>query len=104
MVPSGAVTVLTPAGERDPAQPTPVGAPGVEVWRRDAARAPAVEAVDAPGDGRRPRLAPAARVPALLLVLVVAAWGLWSFFGPVWYGVPLERDVLEWRWWFESWV
>ena len=48
--------------------------------------------------------APAGRVPALLLTALVVTWALWSFFGPVWYAVPLDRDVLEWRWWLRTWV
>lgn len=110
--PAGSTTSATPSHWPASATPPTSSAPtsasaggAVTVLEHDGTPRPPTPPTDAPtGTDGSVLLAPSWRVPALSLALVVGAVSLFTFFGPVWYGVPLARDVLEWRWWFSSWI
>ncbi|MFA9447133.1 phospholipid carrier-dependent glycosyltransferase [Egicoccus sp. AB-alg6-2] len=41
---------------------------------------------------------------ALAVLVAVVAVGLFVYFVPVWYGLPLPDEVIRARWWFDGWV
>ena len=36
--------------------------------------------------------------------VAVLAIGLFVYFAPLWFGLPMDLDAIERRWWFESWI
>ncbi len=46
------------------------------------------------------------RVPALLATatLLVGAALAYRYFFPIWYGLPIDADLLRAKWWFDSWI